>query len=100
MLVVSGTVRMKAEGREQAIAAAREVLRATREEPGCVTYRFGVDVEDPLLVHIYEEWKDEGALMAHFGSAHFAAFQAAVGPHLEGPGDYKKFVNVEAKPLM
>jgi len=77
MLVIAGHIRLDPAKREVAIAAARDVMRDTRHEPGCVSYTFSADVEDDSLFHVFEEWESAEALGAHFTAPHMARFQAA-----------------------
>jgi quinol monooxygenase YgiN len=53
------------------------MLAASRAEDGCLTYSYAVDVEDPGLIRVFEAWRDEAALQAHFATAHMAAWRAA-----------------------
>jgi quinol monooxygenase YgiN len=77
MLVIAGHIRLDPAKREVAIAAARDVMRDTRRETGCISYIFSTDVEDEALFHIFEEWDSAEALRAHFKTPHMARFQAA-----------------------
>ena len=78
MLIVAGEV-VVAEG---AIEGVRDALHTmeeeTRKEPGCLTYAFSIDVNDPNMLRIFERWESEDALKAHFKAPHMAAFGAAV----------------------
>lgn len=78
-LVIAGAVRLDPSKRDAAIAAASEMMRETRKEPGCITYTMSADVEDPGRFWIFEEWESEQALAEHFASPHMRAFQAQVG---------------------
>jgi len=78
MLVVTGTVEIAPDSIERMKEAARVVARATREEPGCHTYGFWQDLEEPTRFRVYEEWDDRAALEAHFETAHIAAFREAM----------------------
>jgi quinol monooxygenase YgiN len=77
MLVIAGHIRLDPAKREVALAAARDVMRDTRRETGCISYTFSADVEDEGLFHIFEEWESAEALGAHFKAPHMARFQAA-----------------------
>jgi len=77
MIVLTGTVRIAADKLDQARPAMKAVIEATRQEDGCLFYSFGEDVLDPGLIVIAEAWRDEAALGAHLGSAHFAAWREA-----------------------
>jgi quinol monooxygenase YgiN len=79
MLIVAGEIEVDPAKREQAIAAAREVMEATRREPGCRSYVFSADLADPGRFRVFEEWESQAALDAHFGSPHMAVFQKQVG---------------------
>jgi len=77
MLVIAGHIRLDPAKREAVIAAARDVMRDTRREAGCISYTLSSDVEDLGLFHIFEEWESAEALGAHFKAPHMARFQAA-----------------------
>ncbi len=77
MLVIAGHIRLDPTKREAVIAAARDVMRDTRRETGCISYTLSSDVEDEGLFHIFEEWESPEALGAHFKAPHMARFQAA-----------------------
>lgn len=79
MLIVAGEIEIDPARREEAIAAAREMMEATRREAGCVAYAFSADLADPGRFRIFEEWESQTALDAHFATPHMAAFQARVG---------------------
>jgi quinol monooxygenase YgiN len=91
MIVVAGSVRVKPESREAAIRAALEMAAATRREPGCRAYRFSVDLADPLLFYVHEEWESDAALREHFATSHMAVFQQALPALLAAPPDVGRF---------
>ncbi|HTF34209.1 MAG TPA: putative quinol monooxygenase [Myxococcota bacterium] len=78
MLVIAGTIAIDPTKREAAIAAAKEMMTATRREPGCRAYTFSLDLDDPGRVHLFEHWDSQTALDAHFQTPHMARFNAAV----------------------
>ncbi|HLY42315.1 MAG TPA: putative quinol monooxygenase [Terracidiphilus sp.] len=55
----------------------RELTRASREEPGCMSYIPHRMQEDPDTVLIYEQYADQKAEEAHRQTAHFRKY--AVG---------------------
>jgi quinol monooxygenase YgiN len=77
--MVSFTVRMKfaSEDRADIVESLRQLAAASRHEPGCVSYIPHQVEDDPDVVVIYEQYKDEKALAAHRETAHFK--QHAVG---------------------
>lgn len=79
MLVIAGTISLDPAKREDAIAAAREMMTATQAEPGCISYTFSADLSDDGTFRLFEEWQDQAALDAHFQAPHMAAFQAKMG---------------------
>ena len=79
MVVIAGTITLDPDKRGAAIAAATEMMQATRKEPGCHSYTMSADLEDPGRFQIFEEWDSQAALDAHFATPHMASFQAAVG---------------------
>jgi len=79
MIVIAGRISLDPEKREAAVSAAKEIMTETHKEPGCVSYTFSADLEDPGSFLIFEEWKDDAALKEHFATPHMAAFQKAMG---------------------
>jgi quinol monooxygenase YgiN len=79
MIVVAGHVTLDPAQREPAIAAAREMMRETCKEAGCISYTFSADLDEPGRFRIFEEWESDEALRAHFAAPHMARFQKAVG---------------------
>ena len=79
MLIVAGEV----VGEEGAVERVRDALRsmeeATRKEPGCLTYAFSVDINDPGMIRIFERWESMEALQAHFAMPHMKTFSEAIG---------------------
>jgi quinol monooxygenase YgiN len=91
MIVIAGSVKVKPEGREQALAAAVRMMEATRAEPGCRAYRFSTDLVEPTLVHLFEEWESAEALAQHFASPHMAEFQRVLPEVLAGGLDLRRY---------
>lgn len=79
MLVIAGTISIDPAGRDEAVAAASEMMAATQKEAGCISYTFSTDLSDPGGFHVFEEWESQEALDAHFKAPHMAEFQAKVG---------------------
>ena len=79
MLVIAGHVKIDPASRDGAVAASIEMMRETRAEPGCISYTFSEDLEEPGTFRIFEEWVSQEALDAHFSSPHMATFQGVVG---------------------
>ena len=78
MIIVSGSFQFAPEHLERVRDEMSRVEGATRAEAGCRTYAFYVDRDDPCRFRVYEEWDSWQALDAHGGSAHIAAYRAAL----------------------
>lgn len=79
MIIVTGEARFG----EGEIARLTDVLAAniaaTRAEEGCLAYSYAVDLGDPNLLHISEQWRDEAAVEAHMTAPHMGPLMAALG---------------------
>lgn len=76
-IVIGGTVRVPPENIETLKPHMARQLAASRAEDGCLTYSYGFDVEDPGLIRVFEVWRDQAALDAHFKAPHMATWRAA-----------------------
>ena len=76
-LIIAGTVRVPLENLTAAKPHMAAMLEGSRAEPGCVTYSYAEDVLEPGLIRVFECWRDQAALDAHFASEHMAAWRAA-----------------------
>jgi quinol monooxygenase YgiN len=75
-VIVAGTVRVPPEKLEAFRPHMQAMLAASRAEDGCLVYSYAIDVEDPGLVRVFEAWRDEAALKAHFAEPHMAQWRA------------------------
>ena len=77
--MISFTVRMKfrSDDRDRVVEILTALARASRQEPGCVTYIPHHIDGDADTVFIYEQYRDQQAVDAHRASAHFRDY--AVG---------------------
>ena len=77
--MVSFTVRMRFadEDRQNISGILEKLAKASREEPGCVSYIPHWVEGDPTTVLIYEQYKDGASLEAHRASQHFKEFAVA-----------------------
>jgi len=74
--MVSFIVRMRFSSEDHAEIGqiVEELTRASRQEPGCVTYIPHWVESDPSTLLIYEQYRDQEALEAHRGTPHFAKY--------------------------
>lgn len=76
-VLIAGTVRLPPQNVERFRPHMRRMLAASRAEEGCVAYSYAIDLEDPGLIRIFEAWRDQAALDAHFNTPHMAEWRAA-----------------------
>ena len=79
MLIVLAEATLGEGALDEARAAFTAMIEASREEEGCISYSYAVDVLDPNKLIIVEKWVDEAALDYHFSTPHMVTFQKALG---------------------
>ena len=79
MIQVNGTIELAQPIDAALQKAIVEMVRASREENGCLDYTLARDLADPNVLVLFERWTDRGSLEAHNGSAHMAEFRAIMG---------------------
>ena len=79
MLIVAAEIVVEPSRIDGVRGSLRSMEEETRKEPGCLTYAFSVDINEPERVRIFERWESMDALRAHFKTPHMAAFGAALG---------------------
>ncbi|MEW6300621.1 MAG: putative quinol monooxygenase [Thermodesulfobacteriota bacterium] len=99
MIVIAGTIPVKAEHREEAQRLALWMAEETRKEAGCLTYCFYADLADPNTFFIFEEWESEDALQRHFQTEHMKQFQQQAPKLLAGKVRAKKYTVASAAAL-
>ena len=76
MVIVMGTVRVPVENLGAILHAMERVVTATRAEDGCIAYSYAEDVAEPGLIRVFEAWRDQAALDAHFQTPHMATWRS------------------------
>ncbi len=99
MILISATARIKADKREEVLAAAANMRQASLAEPGCRQYRFGFALDDSDVILVFEEWDDQAALDAHFRTPHMVEFTAALGEVLAGAPEITRHEVTSSAPL-
>ncbi len=84
MIVIAGAFPVDGSKRAAIIEAANVMRGATVAEDGCVEYRFSFATDDENTVLVFEEWRDQDALTAHFATPHMAVFQGLIVEFLVG----------------
>ncbi|WP_309643041.1 putative quinol monooxygenase [Phenylobacterium sp.] len=75
-VIIAGTVRVPPANLERFKPHMREMLAASRAEDGCLEYSYAEDVAEPGLVRVYEMWRDQACLDAHFQTPHMATWRS------------------------
>ena len=74
------------EGEESGVEEAlREVMDASRKEPGCLSFHIFRSTRDPRLFYIHSKWANELAFTEHAKLPHTVRFLARVDPLLDQP---------------
>lgn len=76
-LVIAGTVRVPPENLARFKPHMLKMLAASRAEDGCLSYSYAEDVAEPGLIRVFEAWRDQAAIDAHFQAPHMAEWRAA-----------------------
>jgi quinol monooxygenase YgiN len=76
-LIIAGTVRVPPENLDRFRPHMIAMMTASRAEDGCGAYGYAEDVAEPGLIHVFEVWRDQAAIDAHFVTAHMAEWRAA-----------------------
>ena len=82
MIYLISTAHLKPGTRERCLAPARICIEASRRDPGCIAYDLNLSVSDPDRMVFVEVWESRAALDAHFQTAHFKAWRAAIADHV------------------
>lgn len=66
MIIITGSVMLHPDRREDAIALGMAHSQRSRSEPGCIAHNCLVDTENPDRLVFLEEWADMAAVKTHF----------------------------------
>jgi quinol monooxygenase YgiN len=80
-IIIAGTVSVPPENLAGLKPHQLAMLAASRAEDGCLTYSYGVDIAEPGLIRVFEVWRDQAAVDAHFKAPHMAVWRAACADH-------------------
>lgn len=76
-VIIAGTVRVPPQNLTGIRPHMDAMLMASRAEPGCVEYSYAEDVVEPGLIRVFEVWRDQAAVDAHFATEHMRTWRAA-----------------------
>jgi len=89
MIVVVGRVRTDAQRRARLIQVGQAAAAASRQEPGCISYRVYEDTETDNDFVFVEEWESNEALQLHFATPHIREFMRAIPATIVAAPDVK-----------
>lgn len=76
MIIVTGSITVKPENIDAALALSLEHVKRSRLENGCISHAVNIDAEHATTLFFYEQWADNQVLLDHFAvpkSQQFAA---------------------------
>lgn len=85
MIVITGSVTLRPECRDEALAFGVEHSARSRGEPGCIAHNCHIDAEDANRLVFVELWQDMAAVQVHFAVPESGAFVRALGAMAEAP---------------
>ncbi len=83
MIFVAGTMTMNPEIIDDFKAEVAAMVDKVRAEDGCMHYSLLVEDADKGLVNVLEKWRDDEALLVHFGQPWIVAFFEKFFPHMQ-----------------
>lgn len=78
MIIVSGRIYVRPEGRQAFVTASAEAVALARQTPGCRDFVVAADPLEPDRVNVYEEWESEQALLAFRSAGPDDAMSASI----------------------
>ena len=70
MIITIATLTSKPEEQEDLAGMLAQLAAASRNDPGCISYSFHVDIEDPTTFRSIEMWESEDQMNAHMQTPH------------------------------
>ena len=99
MIVVAGAFPVDGSQIAAITQAVNTARTATLLEDGCHEYRFSFAADDPNVVLIFEEWRDQDALTAHLGAPHLVEFGAQMAGFVTGAPALSRYEVTDKGPL-
>lgn len=74
MIATAGLLQFKPEDRQAVLDGLKEVVRRSRQDPGCIDYWWAEDVERPDRFRFFECWATVEDFAAHQAQPYEVAF--------------------------
>ena len=74
MIIVTAMMNIKTWKKDAFILEAKDLVAATRQETGCISYDLLASTEDEDLLVMLEKWEDIDSLNEHMETDHFKKF--------------------------
>jgi quinol monooxygenase YgiN len=78
MFIITAKLTVKPERKTDLIRLAKDLVKHSREEEGCLNYSVFVDQVSENTLLFYEEWANQEAIERHSATAHFKAFMDSI----------------------
>ena len=95
MIVLLAKSRLLEGKQQEFLSIAEKLVKATREESGCVHYDLVQDAADEKTFYFVEKYCDEAAVEAHKTSVHFQTYVPLMNVLREGPSEVTKCMTVD-----
>ncbi|WP_342572468.1 putative quinol monooxygenase [Paenibacillus sp. FSL R5-0749] len=97
MIIIHAHLQVKPDQEQAFLAAAKELIAATRQEEGNISYDLAKSTEKEQQYTMIELWKDEAATASHNTSSHFQAFVQQAAAFMAAPMNVEVFAGEQVK---
>lgn len=91
IIVAHSEAVVKSEKREKAIELLEWMAVESRAEDGVVDYRVAIDIEEPTVLRIIEQYEDAEAFESHESSEHLKRFKIEMEPCLAEKSELTRY---------
>lgn len=97
MVIVSFSITLRQDVKDELVTLFEKAIKDCSQS--CTRSSFSIDVSDPAMMHLYEEWESVEALKTYMNSPAFHAFHKARKKLGEGTVTIHSGGRYEATPL-
>jgi quinol monooxygenase YgiN len=91
MIIVTAMMYVKPGNKDVFILEAKDLITATRQEKGCISYDLLASTEDEDVLVMLERWEDMDSLDEHMETKHFKQFGSTIEHLLAKEIDIKSY---------